>query len=499
MSWRVLLVVQALITGVLLAPGGGAAAVDEPPDRLDRVDLYVILDRSGSMTTEITSVKNNLAAVVNALQCAPEGTGVPGQCIEDLWAGAGTVGYAGTAPSAFQNVVDLQPNPNFGGVPTTEPSLVGSTAEPLTFAVHATVTGQGGAAYGLPGVPARTTCAGSPAASAGFETYGYPCFRDGALPVVVLVTDEPPISDGDTHKPPFWASVVRPAMLARHARLVGVHGDGASASTLSDLRRMATETGAVDLANGNAPLVYDGSGVNAAPAIQLGLLSLVASAVPPTVTMTSPTDAFQLTGTAPVAWTSADGNGFGVATHDVRMRRATFDQELGEPELPPEWQGLAAAMTNAAVPIAQGETSCYSVRTTDRIGHTSAWSAETCTSRPLDDRRLKVSSKGWTKGKGAGYYAKTFRRATRRGATLAVGGVRADRLALVATTCPRCGKVQVKIGGQRVGTVNLRSASKRNRQLIELPAFPSRTGKVTLVVKSAGKPVIVDGLGVGKS
>jgi hypothetical protein len=100
--------------------------------------------------------------------------------------------------------------------------------------------------------------------------------------------------------------------------------------------------------------VYDGGGANAAAAIHDGLLSLVAGAVPPTVTMTSPIDAFQLTGTAPVAWTSADGNGFGVATHDVRLRRGAFDQELGEPELPPEWQGLAAAMTNAAIPIPPG-------------------------------------------------------------------------------------------------------------------------------------------------
>ena len=58
-------------------------------------------------------------------------------------------------------------------------------------------------------VPARSTCAGSPAANAGFATFGYPCFRQTALPVVLLATDEPPISSGDTYKSPDWSSVVK--------------------------------------------------------------------------------------------------------------------------------------------------------------------------------------------------------------------------------------------------------------------------------------------------
>src|SRR6185503_229792 len=113
--------------------------------KLQAVDLYVLLDRSGSMSAEITTVKNNLASVVANLKCPPN---VTTNCIPDLWAGAGTIGYSGSGIEAYRNYVDIQPNPSFAGVPTTEPG--GCCAEPLTFGAWSSVTGGGGAAYGFP-------------------------------------------------------------------------------------------------------------------------------------------------------------------------------------------------------------------------------------------------------------------------------------------------------------------------------------------------------------
>jgi hypothetical protein len=260
-------------------------APPEPPSvdlefatRLQSLDMYAILDRSGSMSSEITTVKNNLATVVNNLTCPPLGTGDPATCIPDLWAGAGTVAYNGSDAQAFQSWVDLQPSPNFAGLPTTEPSTT-NTMEALNFSVYATITGSGGAAFGMPSVPARATCSASPAAVAGYATFGYPCFRQGPLPVVLLVTDEPPISPGDTYKSPDWNTIVRPQMLARRAKLVGILGSGSSLATQTDLRTMATDTGAVDTANGNAPVVFFGADANAANAIRDGILTL-ANGVP---------------------------------------------------------------------------------------------------------------------------------------------------------------------------------------------------------------------------
>lgn len=256
------------------------ASVDlEVATRLQSLDMYAILDRSGSMSAEITAIKNNLATVVNNLTCPPLGNGDPATCIPDLWAGAGTVGYMDSGASAFQNWVDVQANANFAGVPTTEPPGSTSFNEALNFSVYATITGNGGAAFSMPLVPARTSCSTSPAALAGYATFGYPCFRQGPLPVVLLVTDEPPISGPGTYTNPPWNTTVLPQMLARRAKLVGILGSGAALSTATDLQTMATGTGAVDAANGNAPLVFSGFDANAANAIQQGILAL-ANGVP---------------------------------------------------------------------------------------------------------------------------------------------------------------------------------------------------------------------------
>lgn len=252
-----------------LAPQAPADQDLDFSTQLQAVDLYVLLDRSGSMTTEIQTVRANLAQVVSGLKCPP---GVTTNCIPDLWAGAGTVGYAQSGAQAFQSWVDVQPNPSFASVPTTTPS--NCCAEPSTFAAFASITGQGGASHGLPLVPPRATCAGSPAANAGHGTFGYPCFRDGALPVVLLATDEAPLTGIDTYQAPSWASVVVPAYQARKAKLVGILGDAPEAGTLANLQTMATSTGAIDAANGNAPLVFDGAGTNAAAAIRNGILAL---------------------------------------------------------------------------------------------------------------------------------------------------------------------------------------------------------------------------------
>jgi hypothetical protein len=248
--------------------------------KLRALDLYVILDRSGSMAAEITNVRDNLASAVNGLSCPPVGSGDPLTCIPDLWAGAGTVGYSGSGADTFRNVVDLQPNPSFATIPISEPG--GCCAEPLTFAVWSAISGLGSAAAagcGLSGVAPRSSCEGSPASNSGYDTFGYPCFREGVVPLIVLATDEPPLGAGDTNKCPNWSTIVRPQMLIRSARLMGVYGSAPGGSTVTDLQIMATDTGAVDAANGNAPIVVDGAGANATSAIVDGVNAL-ANGVP---------------------------------------------------------------------------------------------------------------------------------------------------------------------------------------------------------------------------
>jgi len=257
--------------------------------RLQAVDLYVMLDRSGSMSQEISTVRANLASVVANVACPPLGNGAAGNCIPDLWAGAGTVGYQGAGAAAFQNWVDIQPNANFSSVPISEPSS-SNFDEPLTYAGYAAVTGQGGAGFSMSGVPARASCTGSPAFNGGYQTFGYPCFRRGALPVVLLATDEAPLdASAQTFKTPSWDAIVKPAFIAAKAKLVGVLGSGFGTNTDVNLRKMATDTGAIDAMNGNAPLVFDGAGANAAAAIQTGILRL-ANGLPLDISATTTDD-----------------------------------------------------------------------------------------------------------------------------------------------------------------------------------------------------------------
>lgn len=236
---------------------------------LTTVDVYVIVDRSGSMTGEMTAIKDNMGAVIDGLQCMPAGSGTPPDCVPDLYAGVGTLGYQNKEP--FTNRLDLQTNPNFAGVTFTTVDDT-NTKEASTFATWAAVTGLGSAsATGctLATVAARTTC---PAG-----TWGYPCFRDGAFPIVALATDEQPITDGgDTYECPAWPAVVAPAFTSRGARVVGIKGSGAAVAVGTDLALMATDTGAVDAKNGNEPLVVDGSDTTAATAIGNALQTLVA-------------------------------------------------------------------------------------------------------------------------------------------------------------------------------------------------------------------------------
>lgn len=231
----------------------------------NRVDLYALLDRSGSMSTEISSIRNNLSTVVRQLQCEPAGTGAAGACIEDLWAGAGTFAYSGSDADAYRHYSDLRPNPDFASLPITEP--VGCCSEVTWFALYSAITGLGGAGCPSLTTVARANCTTSPA---GAEGTGYACFRPDAASFVILSSDERPSLNFTC---PTWSTVVRPEYLARGARVATAYGSGVTADTITEFQGLATDTGAVDALNGNAPIVVSGADTNAATAIRNAILS----------------------------------------------------------------------------------------------------------------------------------------------------------------------------------------------------------------------------------
>jgi hypothetical protein len=239
------------------------------PPAVDAADVYVLFDRSGDMLAERTSLRDNLGAVQNAVTCPPLGTGTPGSCYPDLWMGVGLINYVDQAP-AFQNFLDLQPAPDFASVPISEPA--GCCEEAWLLSAWAAVTSQGSATSGCP-VPGtfgpRSSCVGSPAQTAGFATFGYPCFRSGAVSILILPGAEDP---SGTLKCPAPLTVST-AAASFGVRIVGLLGSGAVANTATLLQTLAIGTGAVDPDNGNAPLVFPGADAAAAVGVETALLT----------------------------------------------------------------------------------------------------------------------------------------------------------------------------------------------------------------------------------
>ncbi len=246
-----------------------------------RIDAYVLLDRSGSMSAELAALRANLSTATRALTCPPIGNGTPGMCFRDAWWGAGTFAYSLSGADAFRNHVDLQPAPNFGFLPITEPA--GCCSEITLLAMFSTLTGlgsDGANQCNVNGYPARATCAGSPAAVSGAPTFGYPCFRADAAPFVVVFSDEAPSANTNC---PAWPSIVKPQFAARGARFIGIYGSGSAAQVITEFQTFATDTGSTDTTSGNAPLVFNGSDSNA-PTAFASAMQAVRRGVPMDVT-----------------------------------------------------------------------------------------------------------------------------------------------------------------------------------------------------------------------
>jgi hypothetical protein len=205
----------------------------------------------------------------------------------------------------------------------------------------------------------------------------------------------------------------------------------------------------------------------------------------PAVSLTKPT----------VRYVGTDSES-GVASFDVRYRRAPFSSGFGGYSYPSSWQGTTTrSLTTVAV---QGSTYCFSVRARDNAGNVSGWSAEQCTAVPLDDRALTAST-GWARYTGSGsHYDGSFTVAHSAGRTLTRTGVQARKLWLVATTCPSCGTAQVLWNGTVVATVDLSRSTLQDEAVVPLATFSSvQPGTLVLRTASAGA-VSVDAVAVGR-
>ena len=203
---------------------------------------------------------------------------------------------------------------------------------------------------------------------------------------------------------------------------------------------------------------------------------------------------FRNTTLVPLSWSATRGSA-AVASYDVRFRTAPWNGSFGAYYT---WLNGDPA-TNATLNAAAGNTYCFGVRARDVNGVVSAWTADTCTAIPLDDRSLTRSSY-WSRGTLSVFYKSTWVRSYTSGAKLTRTGVVARRISLVATTCPTCGKVRVYWGATLLRTVSLYSSTTINKRVIGVTTFTSaRSGTLTIRVYGSGRKVIIDGVAIARN
>jgi hypothetical protein len=210
----------------------------------------------------------------------------------------------------------------------------------------------------------------------------------------------------------------------------------------------------------------------------------------PVISVTAPSASVTTSATALVAYAGSDTAG--VASYDVRYRRATYGGSFGAYSTAVS----ATTATKAAVNLAVGYQYCFSVRGRDKLGNVSGWTAERCISRMLDDRSLTRSSSYWVRGTGSAYYSSTVTSTTKSGVSLTRSGVKARQVYVLTTTCPTCGSLAVYVGSTKAGTMSLYSSTTHNRVLKATPLSGARIGTLRIVSTSSGKTVRVDAFAV---
>jgi Regulator of chromosome condensation (RCC1) repeat len=182
--------------------------------------------------------------------------------------------------------------------------------------------------------------------------------------------------------------------------------------------------------------------------------------------------------------------------YDVRYQQVRWDDL--EPADDPfvTWRS-ATAETGATFDAEPGHTYVFEVRAHMADGSASDW-AGTSSYLPADDVSLARSG-GWRDVAGPEFYGGSATTVSAAGATLTLPPVGGAGIALIATTCPECGTVEVYRDDQLLGELSLFGATRTDGMI--LPVTPDYDeefeGPGTITIKVVvGKPVIIDGIAV---
>ncbi|MDW8246724.1 MAG: hypothetical protein RMJ84_09100 [Sandaracinaceae bacterium] len=224
--------------------------IDLPLDtevQLAKADVFFLLDITASMREEIEQIKQNLRNRI-----------VPGirQTIPSAYLGVGTFadfpippcGEPGDLP--FRLVVPITNDVTRvqAALNLIQTTLGRDHPEAQVEALYQVATGEGRPPFVSPAI-------GCPQGG-----FGYPCFREDALSIIMLITDAP-FHNGPRGTHPYLCSLpVRPATYADALRVLQARGirvmglNSGDEESRADLEIIAKDTGAVD--NGR-PIVFD--------------------------------------------------------------------------------------------------------------------------------------------------------------------------------------------------------------------------------------------------
>jgi hypothetical protein len=247
-------------------------------------DVYFLVDTTGSMGGPITNVQTSLTRIASTLSASIRSVqmGVGDHrdfpfSDGDIWGGGASYGDAGDW--AFDHRTDITDNISQVAAGLAAMSAGGGNDGPesQTEALYQTATGEGGS-WNFGGstwsLPART-CPSIPD-EIGLRR-GYPCFRPGALPIVVLVCDVtwhngPGGAEGyaGISPLPHTFDQAAEALNAIGARYIGVAVDGGGRAEHEEMARRLGSVG-----RDGMPLVYDAAGGEVSDAIIEGIGALI--------------------------------------------------------------------------------------------------------------------------------------------------------------------------------------------------------------------------------
>jgi len=169
-------------------PYGGPAELDplEVGVQVRTADIYFLMDTTGSMGDEIANLRSGLTSGTFIPRCSGGIIGAIRCTIPDAWFGVGyhddypVSPYGGSGDDVYRNLQDITSSVSSAQTAVNALSLhYGNDGpESQTQALWAIATGGGLGPY----LNARS-CSGG--------RWGYPCFRAGTIPIVILFTDAP--------------------------------------------------------------------------------------------------------------------------------------------------------------------------------------------------------------------------------------------------------------------------------------------------------------------